>query len=276
MATVKVSGAGARQSKFWALNSSGDISGDQSGANGYDGVRLDRLQSGVITIPDIQPVVHVGDDRPFAQDFLPPNALPSATLTTAASNLEDDATLTATLVEELGDIAIAGMATDKQGSEIDVCLFITRQALDTDRSSASQGSRRWLTYVFPKCRIVPKGGSAEQGAADPNNYNVVPSNSTKKPWGVSFTNGTNGFTESPLLRMVSENPLAMERWTGDGSTATFNLQNTPITAAKTKVWFNGTAATVNSVDVNAKTVTLSAAPANNSVIIGLYEHTDGI
>lgn len=276
MPTVKVAGAGARQSKYWLLDEDGYPSGDQSGANGYDGVRLNFLKSAALTIPDVQPIVHTGDDRAFAQDFLPPTALPTGTLTTGGSNLESDTELTNTLVEDLGDIAIQGMATDQQGNEVDVCLFLTRQALDTDPASPTKGLRRWLTYVMPKTRIIPKGGSMEENSADPNSYNVIPTNSNKKPWGVAFTTEDNGFTESPLLRMISPNPPTMERWNGNGTIDEFNLTNTPISVAKTHFFSNGTPVTVASVDAGAKTATLQSAPANNAVVIAVYEHADGI
>lgn len=268
MPTVKVAGAGARQSKFWPL--------DDDGYPSESGVRLNFLKSASLTIPDVQPIVHTGDDRAFAQDFLPPTALPTGTLTTAASNLQADAQLSNTSVETLGDIAIQGMATDQQGNEIDVCLFLTRQALDTDPASPSYGSRRWLTYAMPKARIIPKGGSMEENSADPNSYNLIPTNSTRKPWGALFTDVTNGFTESSLLRMVSDNPLDMARGTGNGTETVFQLDSAPISVAKTHAFANGTPVTVSSVDTSAKTATLQSAPAHLSAIAILYETSDGI
>jgi hypothetical protein len=270
------SASGLRRIQIFALNSSGYPEGDESGADGYDGVNMEGARSFSLNAPDVTRIPHVGNDRLLAQDFLPPTEGASGAITTAKQNLTLDALLTDTLVEVIGETSVAGLLTNKQGNEIDVCVIAYRQALDT--TEGAQQLRRWQAHMLPVARIVPRGGSMEQGAADENSYTVVPTVATKYPFGHAFADqaGDEGFTESQYLRFTGENPPVMEKWDGNNTLATFNLNWTPISVAKTTVYVNGTAATVSSVDTGAKTLTLSAAPANASEVVAWYETSDDI
>lgn len=268
------SAAGLRRIQVFALDSSGYPDGDQSGADGYDGVNLEGARGLSLSIPAVQRIQHVGNDRLLAQDFLPPTEGASGTITTAKQNIGIDATLTGTLVETVGEISFGGLLTDKQGDEIDVCILASRQALDT--TEGSQTLRRWQTHVFPVARLIPRGGTAEQGGADENTYDVVMSVATAYPTGHTFTETDEGFTEAQYLRGSSENPVVMERWTGNNTLTTFNLSWTPISTAKTIVCEDGVEATVSSVDTANNTVTLSGASANAAVVVAIYETSDDL
>lgn len=277
MGTKQASGAGLRAIYLFTVDANGDPDGDQSGADGYDGTKLSGARSLTSNVPDAQTIPHIGDDRVFAMDVLPPNELETATLTTGKTNLTADAILSSTLVQQVAsDIEMGLMATDKQGQEADVCVVATRQAVDVEPGSGTQGQRRYITKIYPRSRVIPKGSPFEQGGADENSYNVVPSPVDETPWGVGFTVADNGATEAQSLRLVSENPIIMERWTGNATLTEFNLNKTPITAAKTHVWSNGAAATVSSVDTGTPSLTLDSAPANAAVVVALYETTDSL
>lgn len=277
MTTTKIiSAAGLRRIQIYELDTDGNPSGDQAGADGYDGHYMSGAQSVTITTPDNQPIVHVGDDAPFAQDFLPPNTFVTANITTAKSNLALDAVLTGTLVQDVGDGELMGRQTSNQGNEIDIATIYYRQALDVDPESNSFGSRRWKVGMFPKNRTVPKGASADQGAPDQNTYNVFPTAARSYPFGLAFGEVNNGFTSSPWIEGSYEYPPMLERWTGNNTIDTFNLAWTPISTTKTIVYVNGTPVTVDSVDTGNKTVTLNSAPANGAVVTAWYETTDDI
>jgi hypothetical protein len=260
---------------MYLINSSGYPDGDESGAVAYDGIRLEGAKSFTSTVPDPRIVTHTGDDRAFAQDVLPPTEMETATLTTGKTNLSLDAALTGTKVEDLlGDVNMGVTSSDKQGAEPQVMVFGWRQALDTEKGSSTYGQRRYITRMYPSCRIIPKPASMEDGAADENSYSVVPTVVTKTPWGKALAEITNGATEGQSLRFISSNPLMMNKWNGNGTLSTFTLSNTPISATKTRVHANGTVATVSSVDTVAKTCTLSTPPANLSEVVAWYETSD--
>jgi hypothetical protein len=277
MAQVQIAaGSGLRNVRTYLLNSNGFPSDDESGANGYDGELIDKARSFTSNVPDSQTITHTGNDRAFAMDVLPPTELETANLTTGVTNLGVDATLSATKVEDLGgDVVMGLMSTDKQGQEPQVMVMGWRQALSAgDCTSGTKGQRRYITNMYPSARVVPKAGDMEQGSDDENSYNVVPTVVCETPWGVAFSEANNGATEAQRLRLISDNPLMYESFVGDGTLDTFTLTKTPITTVKTRVWDDGTPATVNSVDTVAKTFTLSAIPANASEIGVLYETTE--
>jgi len=273
-ATQIASGAGLRHVRAWLIDTSGYPSGDQSGSNGYDGIRLEGVKSFQAALPDTQTIRHTGDDRVFAQDQLPPTEMETATITTGKTNQTVDAVLQGTSIETVGEVKMDAVFTDQAGFEPQVCVYGWRQALKTGAGDAAAGARQYITYIYPSARITPKGGTMAEQSADENQYSVVPTVVTKPPWGKAFTLGSNGFTEATKLRVISDNPLMIERHTGDNSIATFNLQFAPISVAKTTCFVDGVEVTVNSVDVSGKTMTLAAAPGTDAVVVTLYETTD--
>ncbi|MHC4617387.1 MAG: hypothetical protein ACYTEQ_06495 [Planctomycetota bacterium] len=274
--TQIASGAGLRNIRAWKIDSDGYPNDTQSGTNGYAGFLIDGAKSFTSNVPDSQIVAHTGNDQPFAQDVLPPTELENAALTTAKTNLSADALLTDTLVQDLlGDLVMGGMSTSKQGCEPQIVLMGWRQALDTDPNSASFGQRRYNTNMYPSARTIPQGGNAEEGGDDVNNYNVVPTSVTDTPWGVTFTEVTNGYTRTQRLRFISTNPLMMESFDTDGAETEFSLDFTPISTTKTRVWYYGSPQTVSAVNTTTKTFTLSSAPASaTGRLVALYETTE--
>jgi len=274
-ATQIAAGAGLRHVRVWQLDANGYPSGDQSGTLGYSGVRLTGVKAFNITPPDVTVVTHKGDDVVFGQDSLPPGSLETATLTTGKTNLSIDAILGGTNVVTMGEIVYGAMGTDQQGSEPQVMVYGWRQALDFDPASATYGRRQYITTIYPNAVVVPKGGQMAEEAVDENEYSVTPTVVKKTPWGVTFTTAIHNYTQSVRLRLTSDNPLAIERFDGQGAgTAEFQLEFTPISAAKTTVYVNGVEATVSSVDTSGKTFTLSSAPAASAVVVAIYETTD--
>lgn len=272
-----VASIGLRRAQIYEIDSTGYPDGDQDAADGYDGVRLTGVQSYTPTLPDVQILNHQGDDVVFAQDKLAPTELPSGALNTGKTNLDIDALLGSSLVETLGEAQIGVMATDEQGQEPLVCLVLYRSAQNVDPASAGFGSRHWKQYWFPKTAIIPKDATAEQAGLDQNQYNIVPTKFTMKPWGVPLSDDTNGADQAVYMRTISENPVMMERWTGNGTLTTFNLNWTPINTTKTKVFANGTAQTVASVDTDSTPAfTLSGTPPLNSAVVAFYETSDQI
>lgn len=270
------SGAGLRKARFYALNTDGIPNGDQSGATGYNGQDVTGIREVSLNFPENQRIQHVGDDNTFAQDFLPPGELPSGTFITAKTNQTLDALLLGQQVQALGEWELDGLNTDNAGAEIDGCLMYWRRAKLTEPGNAAFGSRRWQTFFIPKTTITPNGNTPTQGSADENNYSLTPTGVLQTPWGVAFTANDNGFLRCVRLRMTSEYPVMMERYTGNATLDTFNTEFSPITVAKTKA-FNadtGAALTVNAIGANS--FTLSAAPGNGVAVVALYETDDNI
>lgn len=278
MTTSKItSGAGLRAARVYLLGADGYPTGDQAGANLYDGISVTGVKAVTLNQPETVRVQHKGNDRVFAQDTLPPNELPSGSVTTAKANQELDTALITTKTQTIGDAFMDPQITDKQGSEADIMLLYHRQALNTDATGGTAfGKRRWQNFIIAKTRMVPGIAGADQGADDVNSYALIPTPITTTPWGAALSLLNNGATEAVRLRLMSDYPLMFEFGTGNNTLPTFNLVKTPISAAKTVAWVNGTPASVSSVDTSAKTVTLASAPAHLAAVAIAYETSDPI
>lgn len=276
MATTKVSsGAGLKLAYVFATDVNLYPSGDQTGSVGYDGAEVQGIQSWTPTVPDVQPIPHRGNDRVFAQDFLPATELPTAVINTGKQNLDLDALLSGTRVWQAKESQNGVFVTNKDGQEIDTWLMTWRQALDTERTSPTFGRRRWQSTVG-FCHIIPKGSPADQGAADVNNYQVIYTPTNKTIWGEVYSDGTMGATSAVWVRRTSDYPTFVERFAADGTITTFLLTRTPISVARTELWVNGTSVTVNSVSVANKTLTAAAAPGATGSVVAVYETSDSI
>lgn len=280
MANEKItSGAGLRKGRFYELNTDGIPDGGVvAGATGYRGQDATGIREVSLNFPENQRIQHVGDDQPFAQDFLAPNELPSGTMITAKMNQTLDAMLLGQEVQTEGEWEIDGLNTDNAGAEIDTCFVYWRRALLTEPQNPAFGSRRWQTHILPITKATPNGNTPTQGSADENNYALVPTGASKTPWGVELTQEDNGFLRTVRLRMTSEYPIMMEYYRGNATLTTFNTEFAPISVAKTKATLtsDGSSITVSSVDTANNTVTLNSAPANNALICIRYESDSNI
>lgn len=274
-ATQIAAGAGFRHARYWLLDINGYPDGTQSGSDGYSGRRIEGAKAYQANMPDPQTVRHTGDDRVLAQDTLPPTELETGSLTSAKTNFTADAELMSQLVRTLGDIQIHADGTDEAGNEPQVCLQLWRQALDLEEGSSTFGkARQWITYLYPSVRVVPKGAGMSEGAVDENSYSIVPTKVTAYPWGVAFTEVSEGFTEATKVKMITDFPLMIERFDAPGVVTTFLLDFTPISTVKTHAFVNGAEVTVSSVSIANKTVTLQSAPSASDVVVVLYEASD--
>jgi len=183
MGTPIAAASGQRRVQIFLIDSAGYPSDDESGANGYDGVRVLGAKGLAPSIPQAQTITHPGDDGIVAQDSLAPQEGVTATLRTAVSNLTVDAEAQDLNVVSLGDIRMIGRGSSKQGDEPWLCLISYRQAIDTDASSSTVGHRVWNFKIFPRCHLIPQASESSQGGLDENNYQIVPTPVTQYPWG---------------------------------------------------------------------------------------------
>lgn len=273
MGSKIASGAGLRHIRYYLLDSNGypDTS-SLSGSDGYAGRRLEGAKAFNANLPDANTIRHTGDDVVFAQDQLPPTELETATLTTGKTNLTADAELGNIIIREIGtDIELLSTGTDKAGQEAQIGLLAWRQALDTENAGASKGQRRYVNYLYHSAKMFAKGSTPQEGGADENSYNVVPTPVTQMLWGEDFTLEDDGYTTAVKSIFITEKPVMIEAYKAPGSVTTFLMDFAPITAAKTHAWVNGVPATVSSVNVTLKTFTLSVAPSANAIVVVLYE-----
>jgi hypothetical protein len=273
--TTKVtSGAGLRRVQVYLLDTDGYPDGDQSGVSGYDGVEISGANAHEYTVPQFQRVTHIAKDRVVAVDSLPPTEAMSYTITSGKQDLDVDAILGGTKVTTYGEAQVGGLGTDKRGSEPDVCTLVYRQALNT--APGATNLRRWQLSVYPTGRLIPMGGAGATGEGEAQQYQGYPGIAASSPWGVAFTEATNGFLSTEMLRIHSDYPFMIERFDAVSGSLEYTLQHTPISSAKAYATLDGAAETVASVNTGAKSATITSSPSGGEVLVIGYETSDSI
>ena len=257
-----VAGVGARHSEAFILNNTTGLP-DCAFNSGtlIAGTLIDGLKTFVYNNPAPQKFTHYGDDKPFAQDSLPPTEIGSFTITTGKRNMGLDTFTEGTKLVTLDTVVQARAGnTDKRGSEPQLFVSVYRQALDTQRGSGTFGKlRQWNQALIPSVRIINELPSEEQGIT-PNTYQGIPTPVTSTPWNQAFNETTWGATQAEYIEMNTDYKPQWNVGLGNGTLTQFAVTKTPIDVAHTHAWVNGTLATVNSINVNIPSVTLSSAP----------------
>lgn len=271
------SGVGVRYAEAWVLNATTGLPdvGFNSGTL-IAGTLIQGIKTFNYNNPAPQRIQHYGDDRPFAQDALPPSEVGSFTITTAKTNLALDAFTEGTKEVTLDTVVKARAGnTDNRGSEPQLFLNVFRQAIDTQRSSATFGKlRQWHSALIPSTRIINNLQSMDQ-AATVRTYEGIPTPVTATPWNQAFDTTTWGATRGEYIEMTTDYKPVWAFGLGNGTLTTFALPKPPIDTAHTHVWVNGTIATVSSVNTSATnpSVTISSATgSNNNLVACMIEH----
>lgn len=276
MAKEIVSGVGARYAVVFALDSSTGFPAASQSATPNQGTLVTGIKAASFNDPEPQRFTHYGNDKPFAQDQLPPAEAGNFTITTAKSNMSLDAALEGNKVvtTSVAGAKMRAVNTNKRGSEQQVMFFTYRQALDTDPTSATFGSlRQWQGKLYPSVRISPSSQPFEQGPTD-KTYNATPTPVTSTPWADSFDETEWGATEAEAIDIVTTYQPRLNFYTGNGSRTGFALSHPPVSSSYLTVFVQGTGeVTPSSVNVSSTNpaFTLSSAAGSGSLVVALIE-----
>ena len=239
----------------------------------YSGLPFVGANAFNLTIPDPRTIVHPGDDRVMATDFLPTLDSVTATIEVSRYDMTLNALLTGVKVSTELDITMMPWATDAQGDEPTVGLFFYQQSLN-----AATKVRNWHSYIMPACRCIPKpaGMSASQTNVT---YNVVVNPVAAQLWGTALTDGTNGAIEQGVVEMHSEGQPWIAAWIGAAAGATkypFATNKQAKSIVKINCWHITTAGVVTNVTASGATFetsgpTITANIPASSIIVALYE-----
>jgi hypothetical protein len=281
VATTKVSGAGFRNLRVYALNSDGFGVVPTPGEDGYDGFRVALAKALTLTVPDPTIISHTGDDRVGAVDLLPPTEAVTGEIRTGRTDLTLDALLTNTKVRALEEMQAGVMGTDQQGMEPDIAILGYRQSVDADEVSTNKGQRNWLWVLLTKALIFPKWGPFEEGGADENTYTLQPRVFNKYPWGLPFTLANDGCLEAQIIRGISRYRPHLAYWEGEGAETAFLFSTGFKAAAADRVkvyhWVAATGVVTDvtaTVTITVDSITFTVAPADGDIVIAFYEIAD--
>lgn len=267
---VVTSGVGFRHCQILRLDAYTNLY--NSGTQGYAGVTVSYARALTVNDPEPRQIVHVGDDRPFALDVLPPTEPMSGELRVAATNDNVD-----TVIQNVNDVTIGEakmypLGTDKRGSENQVAVLAYRQSLDVDPASSTYGKRLWQWRLFPCTYILPRENEWNENAEE-RSYSFRPGFVTKYPWGVSLSTSTEGCSQAQGFRGVSEYKPALAAFVTNGVTTSFTLPTNAQSTSKIAAWtINSTGGgTVAAPDTKAVgSVAFTTAPTTGSLVL-FYE-----
>jgi hypothetical protein len=240
-----------------------------TGTAAYEGFEIIGPKAYTLTIPDVRKVVHVGEDRVLALDFLPPTEASSAEIRASADDNELNAFLTGVKEFTVGDAKMIGYQTDMQGSEPDVALLLVQQSLDT-----AQKARHYRFHILPLTRVIPAPSGMDENAAELK-YAVAPNPTTKHVWGTAIAAGTEGATELAFINGMSKNKPNIVAFKANGSTSAFLFPTAKPAKLTTsiEVWDNGVLKALSSdYTVTTAGVTFTSPPTSGHIIVVLYEY----
>lgn len=269
----KKSGVGFRHCQIFALDANGFLAASSTTA--YEGLQVSGVRNLTLDIPDPRKINHVGDDRVFAIDQLPPTDGASGQMVVGKNNFDVDALATGAKAATIGEAKFFGRGTDKQGSEAQLCMLVWRQALNTEPGASRV--RYWDIRLLPICQLIPKNPGFSENPEEMT-YTIWPQVVAKYPWGTAFTEATEGMTEAQILDATTIYKPKLIAFKGSGTEDEFTLPATAqaVATTKMKVW-HYVALTGVTTDVTATvtlavgSVTFTVAPADGDIITVFYE-----
>lgn len=239
-----------------------------SGTTPYEGIEVVGPKAFDLTVPDARRIVHVGNDRVLAIDYLPPIEGMSGELRVASNDLNAKAAIAAVNVFDVADAKLMPWGTDQQGFEADAGLLLFQQSLDTVSKS-----RRWKFYIVPKARLIPRPASMNENPAE-DVYSVAPNPTAFHLWGTALDATEEGATEMAVGEGMSVGRPNIVAFLANGVLATFLLPTAKpaINTASIAVWVNGVLQTTELGTLTTTTIPFDVAPASGDVIVVYYEY----
>lgn len=227
-------------------------------------------------------VVNVtGANGSFRQQYIfLPADLGTLNMNFGAFNQSVYTAFTSTKIETIGDFNMIGFDTNVPAATKQTTLLFTADAQDA--GSLNFGQAAYTNYFYPSVTVVPLARTMQEVTAMTWGWRGIPNQTTKAPWAKAFTTITNGFLKAKCLQISSRNPMTMQTIVCDGATTTYALDYSPDSDGTGYTFYmwryqsNGTVTqiTPSSVNIAAKTVTLSSVYTAGDVIQVLYSSFD--
>ena len=260
---------GLRSARIYALDSSGYPAANSTTV--YEGLELYGPKAYTLESPTSRKIVHLGNDRVLALDYLPPVEGMGGELRSSVHDLELNAYLAGVEEFTVGEAKMMPLVTDKQGSEPDTGMLLFQQSLDR-----ALKLRRWRFHIVPSAHIYPMPVGMDENASEMR-YTFAPNPVTKHLWGTALATGTEGATEAAMIEGMAENKPHIVSFLADGveDNFLFHVDRPSAANAKLVVWDNGTLKTVTThytIDALGVGITFLVAPTAGHFIVVYYEY----
>lgn len=273
MATVNFDFAGLAAVYASRLNSDGLLSGYANvsiAAATSDARRLKAAQTVPNPIPQPNKKIIKGDNVRQRTYIFQNDQDAAGNFEFGQSDLQFEADLVSQLIWTLGEwkLSLRGQSNP---------IFRNMSLIaHSDATNDDTGLPGFMNVWYPNCIMYPIGQDNQVYQGEGKfSYAATVNPFTEVPLGLDLTATNFGASNGLSISWFSDYPCMLFAAVGDATADDFVVAGTPVTAAKCKAYVTAsgttTAATVSSVNVGSKTITLSAAPANNAVVTFLYE-----
>lgn len=276
-----VAGVGTRYGVLIPLDTDGLPSINTTTAVPQQGTLIAGIQTATTNDPEPQRFTHVGQDRPYAQDTLPPNTVGNFTITAGNVNLILDAMAEGNNVVTINSNGVwrAGNS-DQRGNEPIVGAMFYRQALDTYPGSSTFGQlRQWNLRIYPAARVSPTTQPYDAGI-NSKSYAGTPTPTGRTIWGQTYTEATWGNSYAEYTEGVVNYEPRLNWWRGNGTLTAFQLSHPPASSADIDVWIDGTLTAPSAVNTSttnpAFTLTTASGTNNKKIVAMIYTLNPGI
>jgi len=271
--STKFVGAGFRHGQIMVLGSDGYPVAAAVKTNVYEGLALERGRELTINFPEPRTVAHRGDDVIFAIQMLPPDTAITGAYKTGVEDLALEQALTGNKVVQVGEINLINVATNLAGFEYQVAVIAQQAGQPAGKGTSDVGVAGWNQIIFPKAWLIPRtSGMSEAANPFEKNYALVPTMSSKYPWGLDMTANADGCLAAFFQKGNSQFPMWWANFKGDSSVTQFSFSTSyqAVSTSKMAVYVNGTLQTSGITKATDK-ITFSVAPADNANIAVIYE-----
>lgn len=235
--------------------------------------------SGELPIPDRTTIDFTGGDKWLGAYQYGITSLGSFTLATAALDATLIALVTGSNVDQVTNQLWTIYSEDILRERLpQVCVLLTFRL--QSRETGTDGGDYYITYIIPRAWMAPKGTSGAPGFQSKGQYSfqITPTTGDKFPHGLAFgTNQNWQDNKAPIFAIISDNPIALADYVGNGVATSFILPYKPLSTdvdsdnGRNQMVKNGTLTDLSAVNTGTAQITLAAAGASGDYHGMLYE-----
>lgn len=251
--------------KFIGSTATAPAAGDQSGSGM---ARLAGARTLPVAVPEPEIVVVSGDDQPLVTFEFDAEALPSGIFEMAVRNTAYDNLIQSTTAFTIGDTTNTVLNPRDRDSQ-SMCFLMNRRAKKWE--AGVQGAKAWEVLTIPRATSKALFAEITQRTFNPYRYGIYLDMSDRTLWS-TIREADWGTTAGAMFLTDADNPMHIQRFTGDNSEQDFTLDFPPVSGAKTYVYVNDIKQTVTTnYTVSGNVLSFVAAPGTSAVIVAFYE-----
>lgn len=254
------------------------ITGTVANGSTASAYELKGVKTADLAVPEPEKTNITGNNQFMGAFTWPIGEAPSGSIEAAVMDLTLNAALEGTKVYGLGGTKFGVLGAKEADAK---SIFVLLQSDAYSQDAGYVGLSKKFGILIPKASAVALGPSTINERGEINSrLSLTVQMADTYPWGEALSLANQGATEALMILMGSDYWIDVDVLVGDGTEKDIVLAYEPVgnhTAdpARVMVYKDGVPlepTTDFTVDLETKTVTLTAAPTAGSVVVVWYEH----